>query len=246
MPRFGLIGYPLSHSFSGRYFTEKFARLGLSDSHRYDLFPLPELAALPALLAEIPDLRGLNVTIPYKQDVLAYLDELSPAAGQIGAVNTIDFRAGKRIGHNTDVIGFRTDLLDFLGPARPERALVLGTGGAARAVRWVLDELAIPATFVSRSPAAGQVPYAELDAPLMEQHRLVINTTPLGMSPREATKPAIPYAAIGAKHYLYDLVYNPAQTAFMAAGKAQGAATRNGLAMLTLQADAAWTIWTAT
>jgi shikimate dehydrogenase len=246
MPRFGLIGYPLSHSFSGRYFAEKFARLGLSDTHRYDLFPLPELAALPGLLADIPDLRGLNVTIPYKQEVLAYLDELSPAAEQIGAVNTIDIRDGRRVGHNTDVIGFRTDLLDLLGADRPERALVLGTGGAARAVGWVLEALAIPATFVSRSPAAGQLHYAELDAPLMQQHRLVVNTTPLGMSPRVETKPDIPYSAIDANHYLYDLVYNPAETAFMAAGKAQGARTRNGLAMLTLQADAAWEIWTAT
>ena len=246
MPQFGLIGYPLSHSFSRRYFTEKFARLGLSDTHQYALYPLEDIGALPQLLAETPGLRGLNVTIPHKRAVLSYLDELAPAAAEIGAVNTIDIRQGQLIGHNTDVIGFRTDLLNLLGEDRPERALILGTGGAAQAVKWVLDGLGIPATYVSRNPAPGQLDYAAVDELTLRNHRLIVNTTPLGMSPNIEAKPALPYSAIGAKHYLYDLVYNPAETAFMAAGKAQGAATSNGLKMLILQADAAWQIWTAT
>ena len=246
MPRFGLIGYPLSHSFSRRYFTEKFSRLGLSATHRYDLYPLESITDFPALLRQEQELRGLNVTIPYKQEVIDYLDELAPAAAEIGAVNTIRIDQGRLVGHNTDVIGFREDLKDFLGEATPRRALILGTGGAALAVKWVLDRLGIAATYVSRTPGPGRFAYAELDETILEDHRLIVNTTPLGMSPHTTAKPDLPYAAIGEDHFLYDLIYNPAVTSFMAAGKARGAATRNGLNMLEKQADAAWKIWTAT
>jgi shikimate dehydrogenase len=245
MPHFGLIGYPLSHSFSKRYFTDKFAELDLTETHSYELYPLARIGDFPQLLREQPTLRGLNVTIPYKQSVIPYLDKLSPAAAEIGAVNTIDIRAGFLTGYNTDVIGFQRDLEDLLGEELPQLALILGTGGAALAVKWVLDQMGISATFVSRHPAAGQLGYQELAKDLLLRHRLIVNTTPLGMSPRVDSKPDIDYSVLGEDHFLYDLVYNPEVTQFLAEGNLRGAATRNGLSMLQQQADAAWEIWTA-
>ncbi|RME97204.1 MAG: shikimate dehydrogenase [Bacteroidetes bacterium] len=248
MQQLGLIGYPLTHSFSADYFTRKFAREGLSTKYRYDNFPLADLAALEQLFADYRDtLLGLNVTIPYKEQVIPYLDELHPAARTIGAVNTIHCQSdGRRIGYNTDVIGFRDSLLDFLatsgGPARA--ALILGTGGAAKAVAWVLAQLQIPYQYVSRKPQPGQLSYAQLDKTILEEHDLIVNTTPLGMAPKLASCPDIPYHYMNKMHRLYDLVYNPAETLFLQRGAAQGAAICNGLAMLHGQAEAAWRIWT--
>jgi len=267
---FGLIGYPLTHSFSQEYFARKFAMLALSDSHRYYNFPLEDIAEFPAVLRRYEDLRGLNVTLPHKQAVLPFLDELDPAAAAIGAVNTILVADGKLKGFNTDVIGFRDDFLDFAGasavsnaapglgkmpaPAEPKptsrtdftgwRALVLGSGGASLAVHYCLRELGVITTTVSRSPGTDRITYAELDAATLGAHRIVVNTTPLGMYPAVEGRPELPYAAFGAQHYCYDLVYNPAETSFLRMAATYGAKTRSGLGMLHGQAEAAWRIWT--
>lgn len=294
MPTFGLIGYPLSHSFSRPYFTDKFERLGLSESHRYLNFELAEIADFPAVLAKYPDLLGLNVTIPHKQSVVAYLDALSPEAAAIGAVNTIHIQHGKTTGYNTDALGFEADLLDLLGEAAPIgpgellkdtapkgkhgsriyarphtstvgesqsdkispaetsldvsslqglRALVLGTGGAALAVNYVLQRLGIGVKLVSRHPQAGELSYEAVTASVLAAHRLVVNTTPLGMFPQVSNSPALPYEAFTVQHFCYDLIYNPEQTEFLRQAAEQGAATRNGLGMLHAQAEAAWAIW---
>lgn len=246
MTYFGLIGYPLSHSFSESYFTEKFAQEGIADRFRYETYPLAQLTELPALMASKPGLLGLNVTIPYKEAVMAYLDELSPAAAEIGAVNTILFNDGKSIGYNTDVIGFQDSLDTFLmangGPA--SKALILGTGGAAKGIAWVLQNKGVHFDQVSRNPLAGQLSYQDLNEEICSGVDLIVNTTPLGMSPNIETCPDIPYHCLGKGHRLYDLVYNPAETLFLKQGRAQGAATLNGLAMLHGQAEAAWSIWT--
>lgn len=246
MRRFGLIGFPLSHSFSQRYFGDKFAREGLADNHRYDLFPLQRIEELPALIAAHPDLVGLNVTIPYKEAVLPYLQDLSPDAAAIGAVNTIRIEAGRLTGFNTDVHGFERGLRELLQQRpglRPRKALILGTGGASKAVRWVLEQRDITYQLVSRSPRDGQLTYADLTDQTIGGYPLIINTTPLGMAPATDRAPELPYAALGAGHLLYDLIYNPEETEFLARGRRQGAATQNGLSMLYEQAIQAWKIW---
>ena len=243
---YGLIGYPLSHSFSKRYFNEKFRREGLEDYH-YELFPLEKIEALPALLKAHPGLRGLNVTIPYKQQVMSYLDKLEEGAASVGAVNTIKIREGRLTGYNTDVYGFERSLRQFLEDNEAAiaglQALVLGTGGASKAVAFVLQKMGIQFQLVSRNNKPGTLTYQKLNETLMQNHRLIINTTPLGMLPKVETYPEIPFQYIGPQHLLYDLVYNPEKTAFMARGSQQGAAVHNGLAMLHLQAEKAWEIW---
>jgi shikimate dehydrogenase len=245
MIRFGLIGFPLSHSFSEGYFSEKFAREHTADQYRYDTFPLERIELFPQLLREYPDLKGINVTIPYKEKVIPFLDELSPAAKAIGAVNTILNENGKLKGFNTDVIGFQDSLTAFLtangGPAKA--ALILGTGGAAKAVAWVLQQLEVTFNYVSRNKLAAYWTYETLTEDKLQDVDLIINTTPLGMSPHIATCPNIPYYCLTDKHRLFDLVYNPAKPLFLARGEARGAAICNGLAMLHAQADAAWDIW---
>lgn len=290
--RFGLVGYPLSHSFSKPYFTEKFAQLGLSESHVYVNFELEHLTDFPAILHNHPDLGGLNVTIPHKEAVIPYLDELSPEAKVIGAVNTIVVKEGKTVGHNTDVLGFRSDFLDFLDlnvakpslesndqqgvflatnevnsalltatnlatlKSQPEpssaltlaslvgkKALVLGTGGASLAIHYALNELGIETTPVSRTPKEGQISYTDLSPKRLLEYTFVINTTPLGMYPKVAEKPDLPYAAFSVQHYCYDLVYNPELTLFLRTAASHGANVRNGLGMLHGQAEAAWSIW---
>ena len=244
---FGLIGYPLSHSFSRKYFSEKFAKAGIADAC-YELFPIPVIEALPKLLQEHPNLVGLNVTIPYKQAVLPYLDQLSEGAAAVGAVNTIRCAGDQLEGFNTDVVGFETSLCSWLEATRGSwgglKALVLGTGGAAKAVAFVLNRLDIPFEWVSRRPVNGQLGYGQITPGVIGEYELIINTTPLGMAPNTESKPDLPYHAIGSTHYLYDLVYNPASTAFMESGLRQGANAINGLQMLHGQAEAAWTIWT--
>ncbi len=238
---FGLIGYPLSHSFSKGFFADKFRQEGVSDCI-YENFPLDDISQFPALLEQQPDLCGLNVTIPYKEAVLPFLDELSPAAEQIKAVNCIQFHEGTKIGFNTDVTGFKRSLQPLLKPHHTH-ALVLGTGGAAKAVMFVLQELNIPHAVVSRSSAPGTLTYEALDKDIMEGHTIIINTSPLGMHPQVETAPAIPYELIGKRHLLYDLIYNPAETLFLQKGAARGATIKNGHEMLVLQAEASWDIW---
>lgn len=243
---FGLIGCPLSHSFSKRYFREKFRKSGIEDAY-YELFPIPTIEELPALIARHSNLVGLNVTIPYKQAVLPFLDRLDEGAREVGAVNTIHLVNGGQVGYNTDVLGFERSLLEWLGEERYQeksfRALVLGTGGAAKAVAYVLRRLGISYQLVSRTSGQGRLSYREVTDAMLEAHALVVNTTPLGMAPNTAACPDLPYRSLGAHHFLYDLVYNPEITTFMKRGLAQGAKVKNGLDMLYGQAEEAWSIW---
>lgn len=241
MHQLGLIGYPLSHSFSKRYFGAKFAREGIAD-YQYDLYPIASITELPALLAAQPRLVGLNVTIPYKEQILPYLQYIDPAATQVGAVNTVLRRHDGLHGYNTDVFGFMHSLRPLLQPQHTQ-ALILGTGGAAKAVAYSLDALDIAHHMVSRRHSPKGLTYEHLTAEVVARSTLIINTTPLGMSPDTASYPPIPYEAIHSGHLLYDLVYNPAETAFLARGKMQGAATKNGLEMLELQAEKAWELF---
>jgi len=241
---FGLIGYPLDHSFSKKYFSEKFRKEGLRDC-RYELFPMPDIAALPQLLAEHPDLCGLNVTIPHKQNVIPFLQELEPEASTVGAINCIRINAGRLTGYNTDIFGFEKSLLAFLNGVRPAQSLVFGTGGAARAVAYVLKKLNLPHQLVSRRPAPGLLTYEDLTPAFVAKSRLIINTTPLGTFPKTEECPPLPYDQLGEKHLLFDLVYNPQKTLFLARGETRGARIRNGLEMLSLQAEKAWEIWNA-
>ncbi|MEZ4788835.1 MAG: shikimate dehydrogenase [Flavobacteriales bacterium] len=241
MARFGLIGEHLGHSFSQAYFTEKFAREGLTD-HRYQLYELKGVEELPGLIATTPDLRGLNVTIPYKRAVMRLLQAVDPVAAAVGAVNTIRIEEGRCTGHNTDVEGFRAMLLPMIGEQRP-RALVLGSGGASRAVVYVLRELGIKFRVVSRSRGTGDITWDLLDPALVGVCPLIINTTPLGMFPAVDERPAVPMDAIGPRHILLDLIYNPERTRFLADGASRGAQVANGLVMLHAQAEAAWRVW---
>lgn len=242
MRKFGLIGFPLTHSFSKKYFAEKFIREKIEDAI-YDLYPIPVIEEFPSLVKRIgPELRGLNVTIPYKKEVIPYLDALSPATRAIGAVNTIVFQDGKTMGHNTDAIGFEESLRLWYD-ARTSRALVLGNGGSALAVKYILHKLGIPFQTVSRQKREGTITYDELDASLLSDYTLIVNTTPLGMFPNVETCPPIDYSGLGKGHYLYDLVYNPEKTTFLANGEARGCRIINGLDMLHRQAEAAWNIW---
>lgn len=248
MTRYGLIGFPLTHSFSQRYFTEKFAREGITDS-QYDLFELPDVTTLPALL-QTPDLRGLNVTIPHKQAVLPYLDRLDASARNVGAVNVIRIgQDGSRTGFNSDYYGFRQSLLDWLTllgrSTDNSRALVLGTGGASKAVKAALSDLLIPYQSVSRVKTASTLTYDELPG-LLPEYQLLINCSPVGTYPHVDQVPALPYSQLTDRHLLYDLVYNPAETGFLKRGQERGAATHNGLRMLELQAEKAWEIWQET
>ncbi|MEM6963734.1 MAG: shikimate dehydrogenase [Bacteroidota bacterium] len=239
---FTLIGYPLSHSFSRKYFSEKFEKEGISN-HEYTLSPLEQIESFPELLQSHPNLVGLNVTIPYKEQVIPFLDEVSEEAAEVGAVNTIKIQEGKLKGYNTDTYGFEKSLCDFLGEKKIAHALVLGTGGAAKAVVFVLKKMGIHPILVSRNPKKGDLTYADLDSEIFEECQLIVNTTPLGMLPTVDTFPDLPYYRLNNKYYLYDLVYNPEKTMFLQKGAAKGVAVRNGLEMLHLQAERAWEIW---
>lgn len=242
MKQLGLIGYPLSHSFSKEYFRRKFEQEDIH-GYEYDLFPLKDIRQLPALLREQPQLAGLNVTIPHKVAVMSFLHHLDPGAAAIGAVNTIQIRDGILSGYNTDAWGFETSLRPLLRSWHT-KALILGTGGASKAVEYVLRQLGIRPLFVSRNPQEGQISYGQLSASLIGDHTLIVNTTPLGTFPRVEQYPDIPYETLTERHLLYDLVYNPAETLFLKKGKEKGAALINGMEMLRLQAEKAWEIWT--
>lgn len=241
MKQLGLIGYPLSHSFSKKYFSDKFLDENIKGFH-YDLFPLNDIQKLTRLLKEQPNLLGLNVTIPYKEQVIPFLDEISESAKAIGAVNTIRIENGKLKGFNTDAYGFEESLKVFLKPHH-KNALILGTGGAAKAIQYVLEKLDIGYKYVSRTPKAEQFSYDELNEQIFNKYEIIVNTTPLGMFPKVEQCPAIPYEYLTNQHLLYDLVYNPKETLFLKKGKEKGASIKNGLEMLHLQAEKAWSIW---
>ena len=237
---FGLIGYPLVHSFSKKYFTEKFQKLHL-DNYSYELFPIKNIGEFPALLADHPDLKGLNVTIPYKESVMGYLDDLDFSAEEVGAVNTIVISNGRTKGYNTDLFGFKESIRLLLTDDH-QKALILGTGGSSRAVAVALSSLGIDYQFVSRDSGKGWG-YSKLDKQIMEEYQVIINTTPLGMYPEVDSFPPIPYQYITPGHLLFDLVYNPGETEFLKKGKAMQAEVKNGLEMLYFQAEEAWEIW---
>jgi shikimate dehydrogenase len=241
MKKFGLIGASLKHSYSPKYFTEKFQKLGLDD-HSYQAFELPSIESFPALLQEHPELCGLNVTIPYKQSVITYLDEVNDVVQKTGACNCIRIFNGRTKGFNTDVPGF-WDALKVLIKPQHSSALVLGTGGASKAVGFALQQAGIPYRLVSRSSSGNVLGYEDLNKKIMEEHLLVINTTPAGMYPMVDEAPSIPYQYLGPGHLLYDLIYNPAKTEFMKRGEARGAAIENGHGMWLAQAEASWKIW---
>lgn len=248
MQRYGLIGRALSHSFSREHFTRKFEREGLTD-HRYDLFELPSIGDLPALIADTQDLRGFNVTIPYKESIIPFLHALDPLAAAVGAVNTVRIEGGRLTGYNTDVNGFQASVDPVLrclqepgSDIRP-RALVLGSGGASRAVAYVLREAGVRFRVVSRERTRGELTWDMLDRTVISVCRLIINTTPLGMFPDVDEAPPLPYEALTPRHVLIDLVYNPERTLFLERGAAMGAKTMGGLRMLKAQAEAAWRIW---
>ncbi|MGW8317047.1 MAG: shikimate dehydrogenase family protein [Bacteroidales bacterium] len=244
MKDYGLIGYPLGHSFSVAYFSEKFAREGIDASYRN--FPLRRIAEFDMLIKQEPDLYGLNVTVPYKQAVIPYLDALSHTARAVQAVNTICFcrKSEHRAmtGHNTDVIGFEKSLRKHLKKHHTS-ALILGTGGSASAVGFVLANLGIEYKKVSRKAGEGRLGYGDLDVDTVNRSTLIINCTPLGMHPDTDACPDLPYEALTRKHLLFDLIYNPGKTMFLSRGEAQGAAITNGYDMLVYQAEAAWEIW---
>ena len=246
MKKYGLIGFPLGHSFSATYFNEKFHAENIDAE--YVNFEIPSITNLTEVVAENPNLYGLNVTIPYKEQVIPYLDEMDDDAATIGAVNVIRIIRpvkGKTrlIGYNSDVVGFARSIEPLLQQGHTH-ALILGTGGAAKAVRHGLQKLGVEATYVSRQKRRSDIlTYQELTPEVMASHTVIVNTTPLGMFPNVNSCPDIPYDQLTSRHLLYDLLYNPNETLFMKKGKAQGATVKNGLEMLLLQAFVAWEIW---
>jgi len=241
LKQLGLIGKSLSHSFSKNYFSKKFEKENLNN-FKYDNFELVDITEFPDLIKSTSNLLGLNVTIPYKKQVIPFLDVLSEEAQAVGAVNTILKKDKYLYGYNTDVIGFRQSLEPLL-QNHHTKALILGTGGAAEAVAYVLQQLGIDFLFVSRTPGENQLSYAQVDALILKDYTLIINTTPLGTYPKIDEAPEINYTSTSQLHLLYDLVYNPAETLFLQKGKEQGATIKNGIEMLERQAEAAWEIW---
>jgi len=241
---FGLIGLTVSHSFSKTYFEEKFFREGLRD-HTYQLFPLANIEDIQTLFKETAGLNGLNVTLPYKESVIKFLDEIDPIAKRIGAVNVIKVKDGKTIGYNTDAAAF-TETLEKWLPEKPKfKAIVLGTGGASKAVQESLIKMGISVKVVSRSEERGDLTYDELNAKpeLIAKSHLIINTTPLGMHPNTEAMAPIDYSQLTDAHYVYDLIYNPARTLFLQKAEMRGSQIKNGLEMLQIQAEKSWEIW---
>lgn len=239
--KYGLIGYPLSHSFSPGYFLKKFKKEKIKNAS-YKSYPLERIEDLWEILPK--NITGFNVTIPYKEQILPYLDGLDPEAKKIKAVNTVSRVNGKWIGSNTDVYGFENSLRTFIGRKKINQAMVLGNGGAAKAIKYVLRKMDIKVNVISRK--RGFRGYQNLDPEFLQNNRLIINTTPVGMSPNKAQRPHLPYDFIGRKHLLFDLIYNPKKTLFLKTGQENGAAIKNGLEMLHLQAERSWEIWNST
>jgi len=236
--KYGLIGYPLSHSFSPGYFTEKYKKLGIENTE-YKAYPIDDINKVCGLVDS--GISGFNVTIPYKEQVIPFLDDISEEAKSIGAVNTIKVVDGKLIGYNTDVYGFEESLKSQLGNAKIKKALILGTGGASKAVFYVLKKMGIEPTLVSRR--APHLTYDDLSEDIMSSHNLIVNTTPLGMSPNYNSCPSVPYDFLTEKHFLYDLVYNPEKSLFLKNGESQHCNIKNGYDMLILQAERSFEIW---
>lgn len=246
MQIYGLIGRTLSHSFSKNYFTDKFLKEEIKDCE-YKLFELEDIKEIKNLINKQPELSGLNVTIPYKEGIIPYLHAIDPTAKKINAVNVIKITPDRKlIGYNSDYFGFRQSLISWLPQDRADiKALILGTGGAAKAVKTVLADLSIPFQIVSRTGSEENISYTTLkkEKVIIAESQLIINTTPLGMSPHISQKPDLDYYGISSSHYLYDLIYNPEETEFLRAGRKNGAKTKNGLEMLMLQAEKSWEIW---
>lgn len=244
MRLFGLIGYPLSHSFSKKYFSEKFQKEKILDA-QYELFEITSIDYLPEVLRENKNLRGLNVTIPYKNEVMRFLDHLDASAEKVGAVNVVKISNSGLTGFNSDYFGFKESLIKWLPESISNmKAAILGTGGASKAVKAVLQDLNMEFAMVSRNPQKHQLTYQDFNnSNLLKEFKLIINTTPLGMSPQIDTAPQLPYDHLTADHYLFDLVYNPLETKFLQYGKEQNARVKNGLEMLYLQAEKSWEIW---
>ena len=240
--RFGLLGRNISYSFSKKYFTDKFNNENFVGC-TYENFDIPEITAFPEVIKNISDLKGLNVTIPYKETVIPFLDKLSKKAELIGAVNTIKItKKGKWKGYNTDYYGFKKSLQPLLQPHH-KKALILGTGGASKGVAFALDELDITYTFVSREAKENGIDYDRINATTFDNYQIIINATPVGTSPNVDAFPLLPYEFFTEKHIAYDLIYNPAETQFLKKAKDQGAQIKNGLDMLIFQAEKAWKIW---
>jgi shikimate dehydrogenase len=246
MQKYGLIGFPLKHSFSIEYFNEKFASENIDA--KYVNFEIPDIKDFPEVIEENPDLCGLNVTIPYKEKVIPYLDRLSPNAERIGAINVIKIireKGKKKVtleGHNSDIVGFSQSIKPLLMPYH-QKALILGTGGASKAVCHGLKDFGIETQFVSRTKKPDAITYEELTPEVMKEYKVIVNCTPVGMYPKVDFCPEIPYGELTSEHLLYDLLYNPNETLFMKKGEKQHAVTKNGLEMLLLQAFISWEIW---
>lgn len=244
MDKYGLIGYPLGHSFSKSYFNEKFENEGINAE--YINFEIPTLNSLPEILASNPELKGLNVTIPYKEKVISYLDSISPEARAIGAVNVI--RVDHK-GNDTYLKGFNSDVIGFTKSIEPllerfhKKALILGTGGASKAVNFGLKSLGLETVFVSRFERPGTIQYSQITPDIIQEYNVIVNCTPCGMYPHIDECPQLPYEAMTSKNILYDLLYNPDETLFMKKGAQHGATVKNGLEMLLLQAFASWEFW---
>ena len=245
MKTYGTIGYPLTHSFSRQYFNEKIEKEGIPDSAYYS-FPLITIEEFPSLLKNTPSLLGLAVTIPYKEKVLKYVTHLSEEVIQIGAANCIKVRGNALTAYNTGIIGFEKSFIKKLR-SHQKKALVLGTGGASKAVQYVLNKLGIDFLIVSRNEKAGEgfIQYNQITADIIMDYHIIVNATPLGMSPAEDTCPNLPYQLLTAAHYLFDLVYKPVKTLFLQKGEKQGATIINGFEMLIIQAEENWTRWNA-
>ena len=241
MRLFGLIGYPLAHSFSKKYFTEKFENERLSEC-AYENFPIISIDKFKSILQNYPQLKGLNITIPYKEQVISFLDETSETVKSINACNCIKIFNGKLTGHNTDAIAFEKSLVKELQPHH-KKALILGTGGSAKAVEFVLKKVNIEYRYVSRKSRGEILSYEQVTPAVIEEYTLLINTTPLGMFPDLSMLPIIPYEALTPKHFLFDLIYNPEKTLFLQRGEEKGASIKNGMEMLILQAEESWRIW---
>lgn len=239
--RFGLIGRNIGYSFSRGYFNDKFTRLGLQN-YSYENFDLADISEFPGVLRQHPNLCGLNVTIPYKEVIIPYLQDLDSEAKEIGAVNTICFSENGPKGYNTDVIGFRESLRPLLLP-HDKKALILGTGGASKAIKHALESLKIKTKYVSRNPDPEQLAYSDLGSEVLSEYSLIINCTPTGTYPNTENSPEIPYDQLQPKHLLYDLIYNPELTTFLKQGQTRGTRIKNGLEMLQIQAESAWKLW---
>lgn len=244
MDKYGLLGYPLGHSFSRKFFMDKFDKENIAAE--FVNYELEEVTAMKEIIKKTPELKGFAITIPHKKDIIPLLDETDNAIDKIGAVNCVKVsRTGESIllkGYNTDVIGFEDSFKPFLQPSH-KKALILGTGGASLAVRYVLEKLGVEYELVSRRKTYKTLFYNDINADMMSQVQIIVNTTPLGMYPHVAACPELPYESVNSNHYFYDLVYNPKETLFLSKAKAQGATIKAGMDMLELQAEANWKIW---